>query len=158
MRERDYTDLLVVHCADTKPSMDHVNEDVIRQWHVARGWTDAGYNIVIPRRPAGPGTGLIEIARPLDAVGAHVAGYNHRALGVCLVGGMSEDGSPEFNFTDDQMAALEASVIFCLQVYPDIRICGHHDLNPHKTCPNFDAQAWAAERGYPVLGDDSGSA
>lgn len=150
MAEREYTDLLVVHCADTPPSMTHVNEAEIRVWHLRRGWKDAGYNIVIPRVAASKETGLIEIARPLDHRGAHVAGYNHRAVGVCLVGGMAEDGGPEDNFTDDQMAALETSVLFLLQVYPQLRVVGHHDLNPAKTCPNFDAQAWAAERGYPV--------
>ena len=63
---------------------------------------------------------------------------------------MSEAGGVEFNFTDDQMAALEASIIFLLQVYPSSRIVGHHNLDPRKTCPNFDAMAWAEERGYPI--------
>ena len=151
MSERDYTDLIVVHCADTKPSMDHVNEKEIRDWHLARGWSDAGYNIVIPRRADSDMTGLIEIARPLDARGAHVANYNHRALGICLVGGMSEDGDPEDNFTDDQMAALETAVLFSLAYAPSARVVGHRDLDPNKTCPNFDAVAWAAARGYPTL-------
>jgi len=150
MTEREYTDLIVVHCADTKPSMDHVNEDEIRQWHLARGWQDAGYNIVIPRKPTDDQHGLIEIARPLDAQGAHVAGYNHRALGICLVGGMSEDGGPEDNFTDDQWGALETAFLFCLAYAPLAKIVGHRDLDNGKTCPNYDAQAWAEERGYPI--------
>lgn len=150
MASRDYTDLIVIHCADTKPSMDHVNEDEIREWHLARGWSDAGYNIVIPRKAMDDQHGLIEIARPLDAQGAHVAGYNHRALGICLVGGMSEDGQPEDNFTDDQYAALETAVLFSLAYAPQSRIIGHRELDPGKTCPNFDAVAWAEARGYPV--------
>ncbi len=151
MAEREYTDLLVVHCADTKPSMDHVNEEEIRRWHVEeRGWVDAGYNIVIPRKASNANTGLIEIARPLDHRGAHVAGYNHRAVGVCLVGGMSEDGEPENNFLPEQFAALVTTVFFLHEVYPQIRIVGHRDLNHGKTCPNFDAQAWAQAEGFPV--------
>lgn len=130
--------------------MDHVNEDEIRQWHLARGWSDAGYNIVIPRKPA-ENAGMIEIARPLDAQGAHVAGYNHRALGICLVGGMAEDGGPEDNFTDEQMDALEQAVRFALYYAPAAVVVGHRDLDTHgKTCPNFDVEVWAISKGFPV--------
>jgi len=148
--EREYTDLIVIHCADTKPSMMHVNEDEIRQWHIERGWSDAGYNIVIPRQAKDGEHGLIEIARPLDAKGAHVAGYNHRALGICLVGGMSEAGEPENNFLPEQWEALRISVRFALGYAPGAVIVGHRDLDSGKTCPNFDAQQWAKEQGFPV--------
>lgn len=150
MKQREYTDLIVIHCADTKPSMVHVNEDEIRQWHLARGWSDAGYNIVIPRIPTDEQHGMIEIARPLDAQGAHVAGYNHRALGICLVGGMAEDGGPENNFTDTQMAALEQAVRFALYYAPGALVVGHRDLDNGKTCPNFDVEVWAISKGFPV--------
>jgi len=150
MAGREYTDLIVIHCADTKPSMMHVNEDEIRQWHLDRGWSDAGYNIVIPRQPTNEKTGFIEIARPLDAQGAHVAGANHRALGICLVGGMSEDGGMEDNFLPEQWDALKHAVYFALQVYPGSKIVGHRDLDGAKTCPNFDAQLWAETEGFPT--------
>lgn len=148
MAEREYTDLIVIHCADTKPSMMHVNEDEIRQWHLDRGWSDAGYNIVIPRRPKDDGTGFIEIARPLDYQGAHVGGHNHHALGICLVGGMSEDGGMENNFLPEQWDALAHAVTFVLAVYPQCVIRGHRDLDDRKTCPNFDAQEWAQTMGF----------
>ena len=151
MADREYTDLIVVHCADTKPSMDHVNEDEIRQWHLDRGWSDAGYNIVIPRKPKDDDHGLIEIARPLDARGAHVANYNHRALGICLVGGMSETGGPDDNFLPEQMMALVIAIRFCLAYAPTARVVGHHTLDPRKTCPNFDVRAWARRKGFPTL-------
>jgi len=150
MAEREFTDLIVIHCADTKPSMDHVNEDEIRQWHLARGWSDAGYNIVIPRRPMDHKHGYIEIARPLDQRGAHVKGYNSRALGICLAGGMSEDGQPEDNFLKQQWDALKISVDFCYEYAPLSKVCGHCDLDSGKTCPNFDAIAWALAEGFPV--------
>ena len=150
MANREYTDLIVIHCADTKPSMDWVNEDEIRQWHLERGWSDAGYNIVIPRKPMDDQHGLIEIARPIDQKGAHVRMYNNRALGICLVGGMSEGGHPENNFTDDQFAALETAILFSLAYAPRAKITGNRELDPKKTCPNFDAVAWAQQRGYPV--------
>lgn len=150
MSEREYTDLIVIHCSDTKPSMDHVNEDEIRQWHLARGWSDAGYNIVIPRKPADDKHGLIEIARPLDAQGAHVRGQNHRAVGVCLVGGMSELNQPEDNFLDVQWAALEVVLDFLQEYAPQAVVVGHRDLDNSKDCPCFDAQAWASAKGYAI--------
>ena len=128
--------------------MDHVDEHVIRQWHVEKGWADAGYNVVIPRKKISGG--LIEIARPLDWRGAHVRGYNNRAIGVCLVGGMSEDGGNEDNFLPEQMAALERTVLFLLEVYPDAVIAGHNAFTKSKTCPNFDWRSWADEQGFPV--------
>jgi hypothetical protein len=152
--QRNESNLIVVHCSDTKPSMDHVNEDEIRRWHVEeRGWTDAGYNIVIPRQPTDASHGLIEIARPLDEQGAHVAGYNHRAIGVCLVGGMSEEGKPENNFLPEQMQALETVIRFLLKYAPLAVVCGHTDLDSKKTCPNFPVRVWAADLGFPVLGE-----
>ncbi len=150
MADRAYTDLIVIHCADTKPSMDHVNEDEIRQWHLARGWSDAGYNIVIPRKPTDDKHGYIEIARPLDRQGAHVAGYNHRALGICLVGGMSEDGGSEDNFLPMQFEALKTAVQFCLFYAPQAKIVGHTALDSGKTCPNFDWKTWAESEGFPI--------
>ncbi len=150
MSEREHTNLNVIHSADTKPSMDHVNEDEIRQWHLDRGWSDIGYNIVIPRRPTDHRHGYIEIARPLDRRGAHVKGYNHRALGICLVGGMSEDGEPEDNFLRQQWDALLIAVSFCYEYAPLAKVCGHRDLDSGKTCPNFDARAWATSEGFPV--------
>lgn len=148
--DRKYTDLIVIHCSYTKPSMDHVNEDVIRQWHIEKGWEDAGYNIVIPRKAVGALTGLVEIARPMDARGAHVAGFNHRALGICMVGGMSEDGYPEDNFLPEQYEMLATSVYFALMVYPKSVVVGHRDLNSAKECPCFDAQMWAKDHGFPT--------
>lgn len=147
MSERDYTDMIVIHCADTKPSMMHVNEDEIREWHLARGWSDAGYNIVIPRQPKDEEHGLIEIARPIDAQGAHVAGYNHRALGICLVGGMSEEGGSEDNFLDEQWRALRVALAFCRDYAPTAQVYGHTELDSGKTCPNFDVQNWLLDEG-----------
>lgn len=151
MSEREHTAIIVIHCADTKPSMDHVNEAEIRQWHIERGWSDAGYNIVIPRRRSNNMTGLIEIARPMDYRGAHAKGYNNRALGICLVGGKSEDGEPEDNFLPAQFAALRIAIEMSLAYAPRAGICGHNYLaEGRKTCPNFDVEKWCRWHGFPV--------
>ena len=151
MAERAKTTIIAIHCSDTKPSMEHVNENLIREWHKAKGWTDAGYNIVIPRTPSSDMTGLIEIARPLDHRGAHIAGVNSTALGICVVGGMSEDGEPEDNFLPEQMFALKMAIGFCLMYAPKAKCAGHNYFTDKKTCPNFDWRKWCDEQGFERL-------
>lgn len=139
MSKRIKTDFIAVHCSATRPSQN-VDEHEIASWHKARGWSDIGYNIVIPR------DGTVQIGRPLDDVGAHVAGYNSRSLGICLVGGVAEDGkTPEDNFTDRQKTALLMTLRFCRLYAPGARIQGHRDFpNVAKACPSFDVRGWLA--------------
>lgn len=136
---RPRTDFIAVHCSATKPSQN-VDEAEIRQWHQAKTppWIDIGYNIVIPR------DGTIQIGRPLDYSGAHVEGYNSRALGICIVGGIAEaDGQPENNFTEKQLAALLVALRFCRLYAPGAKIQGHRDFpNVAKACPSFDVREW----------------
>lgn len=136
---RARTDYIAVHCSATKPSQN-VDEVEIRRWHQAKGWQDIGYNIVIPRY------GTIQVGRPLDYVGAHVEGYNNRALGICLVGGIAEaDGQPEDNFTPKQREALLVALRFCRLYAPGALIRGHRDFpGVAKACPSFDVRAWLA--------------
>jgi hypothetical protein len=136
---RPRTDYIAVHCSATKPSQN-VDEHEIADWHKAKGWQDIGYNIVIPR------DGTIQIGRPLDYTGAHVEGYNSRALGICLVGGIAEvGGQPENNFTDKQFTALLVSLRFCRLYAPGAKIQGHRDFpNVAKACPSFDVRTWLA--------------
>jgi N-acetylmuramoyl-L-alanine amidase len=133
---RPRTEYIAIHCAATKPSQD-IGEAEIRQWHKDRGWSDVGYNVVIRR------SGLIEIGRPLDWQGAHVAGYNDEAIGVCLVGGIDDDGKPANNFTTDQFVSLLACLRFLRRYAPDARIQGHRDFpGVLKDCPSFNVRAW----------------
>jgi len=134
---RKSTDFIAVHCSATKPSA-HVDENTIRMWHLARGWQDIGYNIVILR------DGVVQIGRPIDYQGAHVEGFNSKALGICLVGGLNEiTGEPEDNYTGKQKAALLTALRFCKLYAPNARIQGHRDFpNVAKACPCFDVRAW----------------
>jgi N-acetylmuramoyl-L-alanine amidase len=136
---RTRTDFIAVHCSATKPSQN-VDENEIRKWHIARGWSDVGYNIVILRN------GIIQIGRPLDMVGAHVEGYNSSALGICLVGGISELNVPENNFTEKQMHSLLIALRFCKLYAPSAKIQGHRDFpNVRKDCPCFDVRDWISK-------------
>lgn len=130
-------DYLVVHCAATRASMD-IGAAEIKAWHRKQGWLDIGYHHVIRRN------GAVEPGRPEDRPGAHARGFNHVSIGICLAGGVGEDGkTPENNFTDAQFAALRQLLNDLIQRYPHAKIVGHRDLpNVNKACPSFDVKEW----------------
>lgn len=134
-KERTHTDLIVVHCAATKPSMD-IGLREIRQWHVQQGWLDVGYHFIIRR------DGTVELGRPVGVVGSHVKGKNSVSVGVCLVGGINDKGQPDNNFEPVQFAALKSKLAELQALYPSAKICGHRDLDSGKACPSFDVKAW----------------
>lgn len=131
------TDYIVVHCAATRPSQDISARDIDR-WHRALGWSGIGYHFVIKR------DGTLEHGRPSDVVGSHVQGHNAKSIGICLVGGVAEDGkTPEDNFTHAQKDTLKYLVTELLQVYPKATVQGHRDFpGVKKACPSFDVGAW----------------
>jgi N-acetylmuramoyl-L-alanine amidase len=135
---------IVVHCADTPPSMD-IGAKTIRDWHVNdNGWADIGYHYVIRRN------GVIEKGRDLDGdgnvdeeVGAHAYGFNKDSIGVCLIGGKGKDGKADANFTVEQYITLAILVRNKLEEYPGSKVVGHRDLSD-KPCPGFDTIAFFA--------------
>ena len=117
----------------------------IRKWHVEEnGWLDIGYNFVIRR------DGVLEYGRDLDKdgdyleeIGAHVRGYNTHSLGICLIGGVDKDGSPQDNFTTLQYQTLAKLLRELKADYKDAIIQGHRDFKGVKTdCPSFDVRSW----------------
>jgi N-acetylmuramoyl-L-alanine amidase len=129
---------LVVHCSATRPSQDFDVND-IRRMHLQRGFFDVGYHFVIKR------DGTVQTGRPLDRQGAHVQGYNHLSVGVCMIGGVTEDDVkvPENNFTPEQFASLRNVLAMLKQKFPHAEILGHRDMpHVHKACPSFDVRAW----------------
>jgi len=164
---RDRTDLIVLHCSASPPSMDiglkeiralHTGaKDEVFSWGAydlhGKTWSDVGYHIIIRR------DGRIEFGRHMGAVGAHVRGFNKISVAICMVGGVSEEGKAENNFTQAQWKSVDHAVHFCHHAYPDAKILGHRDLSPDldgdgkieqhewtKDCPCFDAgHRWAHE-------------
>ena len=134
---------IVVHCAATPPDMN-IGADTIRKWHLDRGWSDIGYHGVIRRN------GMYEPGRPESQMGAHARGANVDSLAVCLVGGITEGGAPENNFTPEQFDTLQAVLNWWTAAY-NIgwdKVLGHCDLpGVPKACPSFDVQGWIKERG-----------
>lgn len=143
-------DLIIIHCAATKPDQD-IGAKEIRVWHTTpepqgRGWKDIGYNWVIRR------DGTLENGRDLDhdgdvfeEIGAHTAGYNSRSLGICLVGGINYKGQPDANFTDAQWKTLERHVRALKAKFPKATVHGHNEFAA-KACPSFDVQKWLREK------------
>jgi len=131
-------EVLAVHASATPPSMD-IGVDEIRRWHLKRGWLDVGYHYVIRR------DGTLEEGRALDTRGAHVAHHNHRSIGICLVGGVTEESVEvaEANFTFAQYKTLKSLLDYLKDHFPNATIQGHRDFpNVAKECPSFNVQAF----------------
>ena len=109
----------------------------LRDWHVnGNAWMDVGYHYVIRR------DGTVEIGRPLDQAGAHTTGYNATSIGICLIGGVAQDGTtPESNFITVQWEALKSLLLDLLRQFPQATVHGHNEF-AEKACPSFDVQKW----------------
>lgn len=127
---------IAVHCSATKAHQDFHAEDIDR-WHRAKGWAKIGYHGVIAR------DGTLEGGRPLDEPGAHVQGYNHESIGICMVGGLDAEGEPENNFTVAQFDTLHDTLKNLLIKFPLAEIKGHRDFpGVKKACPCFSVRDW----------------
>ncbi|WP_067518578.1 N-acetylmuramoyl-L-alanine amidase [Endozoicomonas ascidiicola] len=136
MIPRTKTNYIVIHCSATRADQ-HINTDDIRRWHMNdNGWSDIGYHWVIER------DGSVQQGRDVDVQGAHVRGHNHESVGICMVGGMAENGEPEDNFTSEQWLALEMLIESLELRYPEVQVVGHYFFTPYKTCPNFIVEDW----------------
>lgn len=149
----------------------------IDRWHAVRGfkrqqpWRDKqnpdlasiGYHFVIYTR------GAVATGRHVDEIGAHAQGYNAASLGICMVGcdkftraqwdalrdwlcGMAghleqQRQNPPKRFSRPTPA--EALAIF-MQL--GVRVVGHRELNPDKTCPNFSIADWLEHGMQPLAG------
>ncbi len=132
---------IIVHCSATRPSAD-IGVTQIRHWHVTGNhWSDIGYHYVIRRN------GTLEEGRPVPIQGAHTSGHNAHSIGVCLVGGVSEEDVrvPENNFTPQQFETLANILIALKKQYGITKISGHREYAA-KACPSFDVHAFMQEK------------
>ena len=106
----------------------------IDTWHRRQGWKlGIGYHYVVRR------DGQIEPGRPEWLTGAHCRNHNAHSIGVCYEGGLDIRGQPADTRTEAQRQALRRLLKELKERYPRALIVGHHDLNPLKACPCFDA-------------------
>ena len=143
-------DTIVIHASASQAKSDWGVAELRRVHMVERGWSDVGYHYVITR------TGKTEQGRSIQRKGAHVKGHNKHSIGVCLIGGIDEQGNSEDNFCDEQYLSLQKLLFdLCGRLGSVEVICGHRDLSPDrnndgeisqgewlKDCPCFDVQAW----------------
>lgn len=121
---------IVIHCSDTDPLKPYPFETCRRDHIQHNKWSDIGYHYYITT------DGTLHPGRDLETIGAHVVGFNKCSIGVCYEGGKMGDTR-----TKPQKLTLLNVLRYLKSLYPDAEIVGHHDLNPFKTCPNFDARA-----------------
>ena len=141
---------LVIHCTAT-PEGRPVTSAEIRHWHTdpvskgGRGWNQVGYTDMIHL------DGRVErmVKNNEDAnvdqweLTNGAAGYNSISRHIVYVGGLATDGkTPKDTRTAAQTTAMINYVRDFHNRFPQIRIVGHHDLNPGKACPSFDVQQW----------------
>ena len=126
--------LIIIHCSAVRPDQQSSAADIDR-WHKARGWQGIGYHFVVRR------DGTVEPGRPVAEVGSHCQNHNRHSIGICYEGGLDALGQPADTRTPEQRRALRTLVDQLRRTYPRALVVGHHTLNPHKSCPCFDAAA-----------------
>ena len=140
---------LVIHCTAT-PEGREVSAAEIRRWHTApvsqggRGWKQVGYTDMVHL------DGRVEhlVDNNEDAqvdtweVTNGAAGYNNVSRHIVYVGGCNKAGKPKDTRTEAQREALKHYVEDFHARFPQVKIVGHHELNPGKACPSFDVPTW----------------
>lgn len=124
--------LIVLHCSGVKPSV-HQDISVIDAYHKSQGWKGVGYHFYVRR------DGTVEVGRPLEEVGAHVVNHNKYSIGICYEGGLNARGLADDTRTEAQKVAMRELLEQLHDRFPKALIVGHHDLDPRKDCPCFDA-------------------
>ncbi len=113
-----------IHCsASDRP--EHDNIETIRQWHLARGFSDVGYHYFIRK------DGTLEKGRPLEKTPAAQKGHNRHTIAICLHGLKIE------KFTDAQKETLLKLCKTIDAAYDNISFHGHCEVSA-KACPVID--------------------
>ena len=122
---------IVIHCADTKSSMN-VSVGDLRKWHVEeRGWSDIGYHHFIKF------DGSKHLCRDEKYQGAHCKTVNDKSIAICIEGGYEGIN----NFTDKQKISLMELIKAKKAIYKNAAVVGHSHFDD-KACPSFDVVEW----------------
>lgn len=120
-------DSIVWHMTQTPPDME-CGIDLVRQWHLERGFSDVGYHYLIRK------DGTLEYGRPLWITGAHCKGKNANSIGIAYEGGW--DGRDDR--TEEQIDKMHELMASLTQVFGALDVFGHYEFDEKKTCPNFN--------------------
>ena len=117
-------DKIICHCSASDEA-NHDNVEIIRSWHLARGWDYIGYHYFIQK------DGNLQIGRPISKAGAHCYGQNKHSIGICLAG--------NGDFTEFQFKTLKALCLNLCEIFElhDADIYPHWYYNDKKTCPIY---------------------
>ena len=126
--------LIIIHCSATPQGVRLSLEDCRREHIRHRGFSDIGYHFYVTR------DGEIHRGRPTEKIGAHCLNHNRHSIGICYEGGLDAEGRPSDTRTLEQKASLLALLRELKRIFPRALIVGHHDLNPIKPCPCFNAE------------------
>lgn len=131
MRQLTEVKFIVIHCADTKSSMD-VSVSDLRKWHITeRGWSDIGYHHFIKF------DGSTHECRNEYYQGAHCKAVNDKSIAICIEGGYGGIN----NFTNKQLIALMKLIKAKKAIYKNAAVVGHGHFDK-KACPSFDVVEW----------------
>lgn len=131
---------IILHCSATKQSQN-ITVDDIRKWHIKdNGWSDVGYHYIIEL------DGSISNGRPVEIAGAHCKGRNQNSIGICYIGGLSEDGEPKNTLNEEQKESLFQLVKDLLDEY-NLKVSDIHCHNEYanKACPSFGIDWFRSE-------------
>ena len=117
---RKKTEYIALH----HPANKNCTAEDIHRWHLANGWAGIGYHMFITKE------GLVYEGRPLNTVGAQIAGHNSRGIGICVEGNYDvEQQLPEAQYK----AVLEV-LDYLKGIYPNAELIGHRDIAA-SACP-----------------------
>lgn len=127
-RIRKTTKYLIIHDSHTPPSILTPIQWLRHNGRVM-GLLDIGYNAVIDRN------GVVTETRPREAVGSHTPAYNHESFGVCLIGGLDEEGVQRDTFTHAQKMSLAFLISQLRREFGDFAVTGHSEMPRFKNRP-----------------------
>lgn len=129
---------MVLHGSRTAPSIRRPI-DHLRWMDRKKGLLEIGYHLILDKE------GGSHLIRPIDSIGCHTPGFNHNSIGVCLIGGVDEEGEPERNFTETQYLSVVRWAAAFMVSYPRGRVVGRSEIQKIKgrpgACPPVDMEA-----------------
>ena len=132
-RLEQITKLIVHHSASPR----HFTVEDVREWHLAKGWSDIGYHWVIEE------DGSIQLGRNAGRIGAHCRKHNATSVGVCVMGNNCEPGQ---EWLPVQVEGLKELIYSVSLVIPGIATMGHGQLAA-TACPGVDLKTLVLHRG-----------